>query len=133
MAKASGTFTVRLAALDAYNHDPGANLGRMSIDKQFKGDLQAVSRGEMLSAGAPASGCAGYVAMECVTGTLHGRRGSLALQHKGTMDNGAQSLSVTVVPGSGTDELIGIEGAMTITIDDGQHWYQFDYTLAPAQ
>lgn len=130
--KARGTFTVTLKALDAYNRNPGANLGRLSIDKRFEGDLQALSAGEMLSAGAPASGRAGYVAMEYVTGTLYGKHGSFALQHSGTMDSGAQSLSVTVAPGSGTDELTGLSGAMTIIITDGKHSYEFDYTLAPA-
>lgn len=128
--RASGTFEVKLAPIEPYNRTPDAGLGRMSIDKVFEGDLQASSQGEMLSAGSPQSGSAGYVAVERVTGALHGRRGSFALQHSATMHRGAFSLSITVVPGSGTGALDGLSGTMNVIIADGRHSYEFDYELA---
>lgn len=130
--RATGDFEVKLAPLEPHNRDPDAALGRMSLDKVFKGDLQATSKGEMLSAGSPRSGSAGYVAVERVTGALHGRRGSFALQHSATMHRGASSLSIAVVPGSGTGELEGLSGTMAIVIADGRHSYQFDYECPEA-
>jgi hypothetical protein len=126
---ARGTFEVKLSLLEAYNKNEGAGLGRMSIDKQFHGDLDAVSKGEMLSAGMPEKGSAGYVAIERVSGTLQGRSGSFALQHNGTMTRGVFQLSVTVVPGSGTGAFVDLAGAMKIIIADGKHSYEFDYEL----
>jgi len=102
----------------------------MSIDKQFQGDLEATSQGEMLTAGTAVQGSAGYVAIERVSGTLHGRRGTFILQHSGTMTRGAPQLAVTVVPDSGTGELAGLSGRMTITIADGKHSYELEYALA---
>jgi hypothetical protein len=130
--RATGDFDVKLGPLEPYNRDPGAALGRMSLDKVFEGDLQATSKGEMLSAGAPQSGSAGYVAVERVTGALHGRRGSFALQHSATMHRGTSSLSITVVPGSGTGELAGLSGTMNIIIADGKHSYEFEYECPEA-
>jgi len=101
----------------------------MSIDKQFHGDLEATSKGEMLSAMTSVKGSAGYVAIERVSGTLHGRHGTFILQHSGTMTRGAPQLSVTVVPDSATGELVGLTGKMTIKIADGKHSYDFEYTL----
>lgn len=101
----------------------------MTLDKKYHGDLDAASTGEMLTAGTPVKGSAGCVAVERVTGTLHGRRGSFALQHSGTMDRGAPTLSITVVPDSGTGELEGIAGSMSLTIDGTKHSFGFDYTL----
>ncbi len=124
---ARGEFEVTLASLSPYNTDAESQLGRMSIDKVFRGDLEAVSKGEMLSAGSPQSGSAGYVAVERVTGKLHGRGGSFALQHNATMHRGEFSLHVIVVPGSGTGELRGLRGAMQIVIVDGKHSYEFEY------
>ena len=106
-----------------------ASVGRMSIDKQFHGDLEAHSKGQMLAFSSSVKGSAGYVAMERVTGTLHGRTGSFVLQHTGTMTRGTPSLSVTVVPDSGTDQLVGLTGKMEIIIADGKHSYNFEYTL----
>ncbi len=126
---ARGEFDVKLAPLPPYNQDEGAQLGRMSIDKRFRGDLEAVSKGEMLSAGSPQSGSAGYVAVERVTGVLQGRRGSFTLQHHATMHAGEHELHVGVVPASGTDELAGISGSMTIVISGGRHRYELDYEL----
>jgi uncharacterized protein DUF3224 len=124
---ARGEFQVKLAPLSAYNSDANAQIGRMSIDKVFHGELEATSKGEMLSAGSPQSGSAGYVAAERVTGSLQGRRGSFALQHNATMHRGAFSLNVIVVPGSGADELQGLRGTMDIVIADGRHSYEFEY------
>lgn len=122
--RATGTFQVQLAP-----QETAAPLGRLSIDKQFQGDLQGTSKGEMLAVQTGVQGSAGYVAMEVVTGTLAGRGGTFALQHSGTMDRGAPTLSVTVVPDSGTGELAGITGRMNIIIEGGKHSYEFDYTL----
>jgi len=102
----------------------------MSIDKQFHGDLEATSKGEMLSAVTSVKGSAGYVAMERVSGTLHGRSGAFVLQHSGTMTRSAPQLSITVVPDSGTGQLAGLGGKMDIKIADGKHSYTFDCTLA---
>ena len=103
--------------------------GRMLIDKKFRGGLEGTSSGEMLAVRTGVEGSAGYVAMERVTGTLEGRSGSFALQHSGTMTRGTPSLSVTVVPDSGTGELEGISGAMTIDVTGGKHAYTFSYRL----
>lgn len=104
-------------------------VGRMSIDKQFHGDLEATSKGQMLAVQGEVKGSAGYVAMERVTGALASRQGAFALQHTGTMDRGVPGLSVTVVPDSGTGELAGLSGRMNIIIADGKHSYEFEYTL----
>jgi hypothetical protein len=126
---AIGTFEVSMKPLSTPEESPGATLGRMSLDKQFAGDLQAVGKGEMLTAMTSTKGSAGYVAIERVTGSLQGRQGSFVFQHTGTMNRGAQQLSITVVPDSGTDELAGISGQFTINIADGKHSYDFEYSL----
>jgi Protein of unknown function (DUF3224) len=126
---ASGTFDVKLMP-QAGEDGADAGLGRMSIDKQFHGDLEGTSKGFMLSSAATVvKGSGGYVAMERVTGTLKGRAGSFVLQHSGTMTRGTPQLSVTVVPDSGTGQLTGLAGTLTIKIDQGKHSYEFDYTL----
>ena len=127
--RAHGTFEVKLAPQPVEGGAERAALARRTIDKQFHGDLEATSKGEMLAASTSVKGSAGYVALEQVTGTLGGRRGSFVLQHSGTMTRGAPSLTVRVVPDSGTDGLTGLTGAMTIIIADGKHSYDFDYTL----
>lgn len=126
--RARGTFDVKLTP-QADSGSGHATLGRMTIDKQFHGDLEAGSQGQMLSAMGSVKGSAGYVAIERVTGTLQGRTGSFVLQHSGTMTRGAPQLVISVVPDSGTDELAGLAGQMTIVIADGKHSYEFDYTL----
>jgi hypothetical protein len=126
---ATGTFEVRLDPLDLNEVGEGETRGRISINKQFNGDLQATSIGEMLSAMTAVKGSAGYVAIERVVGTLQGRRGSFVLQHSGTMNRGEPSLSVTVVPDSGSEELTGLRGSLTITIREGIHCYGFDYEV----
>ncbi|HEY5086963.1 MAG TPA: DUF3224 domain-containing protein [Gemmatimonadaceae bacterium] len=125
---AVGSFDVQINPLTAYNTDD-ATLARMSIDKRFHGDLEATTKGEMLSAAGGVKGSAGYVAIERVTGTLAGRNGSFALQHSGTMTRGVPQLTVTVIPDTGTGGLVGIAGSMIINIACGKHSYQFDYSL----
>jgi len=127
---ATGTFEVKLSPRVLDDKGGDAALGRMTIDKQFHGDLEAASKGEMLTAGTGVKGSAGYVAIERVSGTLHGRSGSFVLQHSGTMTRGAPQLSIAVVPDSGSGQLVGLEGKMSIQIDDGKHSYRFEYTLA---
>jgi hypothetical protein len=127
---ARGTFEVKLEPQPLADAAADAALGRLSIDKRFYGDLEATSRGEMLSAGTSVEGSAGYVAIERVSGRLHGRSGAFVLQHNGTMTRGAPQLTIAVVPDSGIGELEGLTGSMTIVIADGQHSYDFAYTLA---
>src|SRR5262249_36914650 len=128
--QARGTFEVKLTPQSTDAEDGGSSLGRLTIDKQFRGDLEGTSNGEMLSAGTQVKGSAGYVAQERVTGTLGGRRGSFVLQHTGVMNRGAPGLTITVVPDSGTGELVGLSGAMKIIIEAGKHSYELDYDLA---
>jgi hypothetical protein len=123
---AHGTFTVDVHPLTPA---PAEGLGRFSIDKQIHGGLEATTTGEMFSAGNPAQGAAGYVAIEIVTGALNGKQGSFALQHCATMDSTGLNMQVKVVPGSGTGDLKGITGVFTIHNDKGAHSYDFDYTL----
>jgi len=128
MMRATGPFEVKLTPQPV---DAGgdATLGRMTLDKQFHGGLEGTSKGQMLTAGTPVKDSAGYVAMERVTGTLNGRKGSFILQHSATMTRGTPQLSITVVPDSGTDQLTGLAGKMDIQIAGGKHSYDFDYTL----
>ncbi|MGN2252702.1 DUF3224 domain-containing protein [Frateuria sp. GZRe12] len=126
---ARGTFDVKLSPQPAAPGAEAAQLGRLSIDKRFQGDLEATSLGEMLSAGTEVPGSAGYVAIERVSGTLHGRQGSFVLMHYGLMERGTPSLRVSVVPDSGTGGLAGIKGELAIRIEQGRHEYAFDYEL----
>ncbi len=126
----SGKFEVKLGPLEAYAEGTeGNSLGRMSIDKTFDGDLEATSKGEMLTAMTSVKSSAGYVAIEQVSGTLAGRKGSFVLQHSGTMNRGSDRLALEVVPDSGTGELVGLAGEMTIKIEDGQHFYEFEFEI----
>jgi hypothetical protein len=129
---ASGTFEVKLIPQPPEDKADGSTLGRMSIDKQFHGDLEGASKGQMLSAMTDVKGSAGFVAIERVTGKLNGRSGSFVLQHSGSAIRGASQLSVTVVPDSGTGQLVGLAGTMTISIADGKHSYDLQYTLPAA-
>ena len=129
---ASGTFDVKLAPLAADDKAEGSTLGRMSSDKHFHGDLEGTSKGEMLSAMTDVKGSAGYVAIERVTGTLKGRTGSFVLQHSATMTRGVPELSITVVPDSGSGQLVGLTGKMEIKINEGKHSYDFEYSLPAA-
>jgi hypothetical protein len=126
---AKGTFEVTLKPLSLSDAEAGDKLGRMSFTKQFAGDLVGTSKGEMLSAQTDVKGSAGYVAIERVTGTLAGRKGSFVFQHSGVMDHGNPQSTIVVVPDSGTEELAGIAGNFRIDIKEGKHFYEFDYTL----
>lgn len=128
-SRANGAFDVKLTpqAQEDGVGDPG--IGRMALDKQFHGDLDALSKGQMLAVRTGTEGSAGYVAMEYVVGTLAGRAGSFALQHRGVMNRGVAELLVSVVPDSGTGQLAGIDGQMRIIIEGGKHLYEFDYDV----
>lgn len=126
---ATGEFVVKLLPLAFEGQSEGSKLGRMSIDKTISGDLVATTKGQMLSAMTEIKGSAGYVAIEKVEGSLKGRKGTFVLQHTGTMNQGSPSLSVTVVPDSGTGELVGLAGQFNIIIAAGIHSYEFTYTL----
>ena len=126
---ATGSFTVELTPEGEPDTVEGVSLGRMSLVKRFVGDLAGAGSGTMLSARGAADGSAGYVAIERVVGTLHGKAGSFVLQHSGTMHAGDHDLSITVVPGSGTGDLAGLSGALTLTIVDGRHDYALEYSL----
>jgi len=129
MKRASGSFEVTLQPLS--NADAASNplLGRMLLTKKFSGDLAAEARGQMLSAGTNTRGSACYVAIDYVSGELDGRKGSFILQHTGSMNRGAPSLSIMVVPDSGTDELTGLTGTLSVNIIDGKHFYDFIYSF----
>ena len=125
--RATGTFAVKLSPQDQAADMP---VGRMMIDKEFQGDLAGTSKGQMLMASSGSvKDSAGYVAIEKVTGTLNGRRGSFYLQHNGVMTRGVGELAITVIPDSGTDQLVGLRGKMNIIIAEGKHSYEFEYTL----
>ena len=128
---ASGPFDVKLVP---QQDDPATAgpFGRMLLDKQFHGDLEGTSNGQMLAGRTAVAGSAAYVAMEMITGALHGRRGTFMLSHVGIMNRGAASLNVSVVPDSGTDELVGLSGTLQIIVEAGKHSYHFDYSFDQA-
>ena len=126
MHHAHGTFTVKVVPLTP---PPAEGLGRFSINKEIEGDLVATTKGEMFSGGDFKTGAAGYVAIEVVTGTLNGKKGTFALQQMATMDAKGPKMNVVVVPGSGTGELKGIAGTFTIVLAEGKHSYEMEYTL----
>lgn len=129
---ARGPFDVTLTPQTPPDPAEGSPLAHLSIDKRFHGDLEATSRGAMLSAGTAVPGSAGYVALERVTGTLHGRTGTFVLQHSATMTRGTPQLSITVVPDSGTGQLTGLGGRMSIDVSGGKHAYDLEFTLPGA-
>jgi hypothetical protein len=129
MPHASGPFEVKIVPQDPETGVGDPTVGRMSIDKRFHGDLEATSKGQMLTTMTDVKGSAGYVAMERVHGSLHGHTGTFALQHSGTMARGVPHLTITVVPDSGTGGMAGLVGTMTINVVDGKHSYDFEYTL----
>jgi hypothetical protein len=131
---ATGPFDVKMSPQPADEKANDPLMGRMTMDKQYHGELEATGTGTMLTGGDYKSGSAGYVAMEKVSGTLRGQAGTFMLQHSATLNQGAQQLSITIVPGSGTGELKGIAGKMDIKIKEGgKHFYELDYTLPAAQ
>lgn len=130
-ARAKGSFEVKIAP-QAPDNPPAqtARLARLSLDKRYSGTLEGVGHGEMLADGGGGRKDGAYVAMERVTGTLHGRAGSFALVHRALMRDGTpRDWTVIVVPGSGTEALAGLEGSLRISIEQGVHAYDFDYTL----
>ncbi len=129
---ARGTFDVKVIP-QAADDSAGGPFSRLFLDKQFHGDLEATSKGQMLGAGTAVEGSAGYVALELVSGTLNGRRGTFILQHTGSMSKGVPAMTVAVVPDSGTDQLTGLAGRMTIIIAGGKHSYELEYTLGGAR
>ena len=132
---ASGAFDVQMQPQPAADETltpgatPGVTFGRLLLTKRYQGDLQATASGQMLSAVTPTAGSAGYVAIEHVSGTLHGRAGSFVLQHSGLMNRGDKQLSISVVPDSGTGELAGLQGRLDIRMTEGKHFYELVYTL----
>ncbi len=130
MLHARGTFEVQLAPMAADAYADAAAMGRMTIDKQFSGDLTGTGKGQMLTGMGAVKGSAAYSAIERVTGVLAGRSGSFLLQHTGVMANGGQSLTITIVPDSGTGELTGISGSLNIMIEGKVHSYDLSYQLA---
>ncbi len=129
---AAGPFDVKVLPQPADDKVGDPTIGRMALDKHFHGDLEATSKGQMLSTMGEVKGSAGYVAIERVSGSLHGRKGTFALQHNATMTRGVPALNIIVVPDSGTGELVGLTGTMDIQIADGKHSYTFSYTLPAA-
>src|SRR5438067_8601412 len=124
---ATGTFEVKMMPQNDKSDDK--SMGRMTIEKQWHGDLEGTSVGQMLTGGDVTKGSAGYVAIEKFTGTVNGRKGSFILQHSATMTRGVGQLTITVVPDSGTDQVKGISGKLIIKIENGKHFYEFDYSL----
>jgi hypothetical protein len=128
--RATGTFEVKIVPQPADAHSDAGALGRMTIDKTYHGDIEGTAIGQMLTGMSPTEKTSGvYVAVERVTATLAGRKGTFILHHTGVMDRGAQSLKITVVPDSGTEQLTGLTGTMAIDIRDGKHFYTFEYAL----
>lgn len=127
--RATGTFDVKITPLPGDDFADGVLLGRLTIDKTFRGGIAGTSKGQMLTGMTAVKGSAGYVAIERVTGSIDSRHGTFILQHSGSMNSGVQQLSITVVPDSGTDELVGLTGAMTLDIANGVHAYTLTYVL----
>ena len=127
---AKGTFDVAMSPQTEQEGVGDPSVGRLALVKQYHGELEGVGKGQMLAVGTPIDGSAGYVALERISATLLGRSGSFALQHSGTMNRGAPQLSITVVPDSGTEALSGISGKLDITMANGVHCYDFEYSLA---
>jgi hypothetical protein len=132
-AYAAGSFDVKITPLDPAFKTEDNSLGRMSIDKQYHGDLDATGKGEMLTGGTAVKGSGVYVAVERVSGTLNGRAGTFLLQYSDVMTQGTPHLSITVVADSGTGQLTGLTGTMNVIITDGKHSYDFSYSLPPAK
>ncbi len=127
---AVGPFEVKMLPVESLPEAPGSALARMTLDKQFHGELEAVGQGQVLTAiSSEVKGSAGYVAIERVTGVLHGRAGSFVLQHSSRMERGVPTQSVTIVPDTGTGGLVGISGSMRIRIEERQHFYDLEYEL----
>lgn len=134
MAHAAGTFEIKMTTQKPDNPvEQASGFSRRTSEKQFHGDLEGTSVGEMLGLVTETKGSAGYVALEWVTGKLGGRAGTFVLQHSATMTRGDGQLKITVVPDSATGELAGLSGSMIIKIEEGKHFYEFDYSLPVKQ
>ncbi|MDP1889308.1 MAG: DUF3224 domain-containing protein [Gemmatimonadaceae bacterium] len=133
MTVARGAFDIKMSPQSMAHAVEGSRLTRYSLDKQYHGDLVATAIGEMFAAKPSEQSSAGYVAVEHVNGSLHGRRGTFILQHSGTMTRGVPTLSVSVVPDSGTEDLAGLTGTLTIIIEGKKHFYEFEYALPVAR
>jgi uncharacterized protein (DUF2345 family) len=131
MRHAKGEFDVKVAPLPLSGPAEDPKLGRLALEKTYRGPLAATAHGQMLTADSEVAGSAVYVAVERVTGTLDGRKGTFALHHRGVMTRGQPALSVQVVPDSGTGELAGLTGTLHIIIEGGKHFYDFEYELPP--
>lgn len=129
MQHAKGEFDVKVTPQPLAGPAEDAKLGRLALEKTFRGGLEARGQGQMLTAGGEVEGSAAYVAIERVTGTLDGKKGSFLLHHRGVMTRGEPALSVEVVPDSGTGELTGLAGTLHIIIEGGKHFYDFEYRL----
>lgn len=127
MSRTSAAFEIQLRPDEAGELDGTA--GRFEFTKSWSGGIEGTGRGFMASGGDPQSGSAGYVALELVEGTLDGRSGSFLLQQFGLMDSGGQRLEYAVVPGSGTGELTGLTGTVSLTVEGGVHQVELDYSL----
>jgi len=127
--RVSGPFEVKMIPQEPTEATKEAAIGRMVLEKRYTGEFEAVGRGEMLAVHGAVDGSAGYVAIERVVGTLQGRTGGFALQHNGIMNRGEPSLSVVVVPDSGSGELVGLSGRMSLSNNGGEHIYEFEYEL----
>jgi hypothetical protein len=125
----TGLFDVKMIPQSADVTAAGETIGRMVLDKQYHGSLDAIGKGQMLAMRTPALQSGGYVALELVAGKLDGRSGSFVLQHSGTMKRGTTQLVLGVVPDSGTGELVGLTGTMEIIVAEGKHNYRFEYSL----
>lgn len=130
--QAAGAFDVTVTPQPAETGVGDESIGRMALSKQFHGDLQASALGQMLATRTATPGSAAYVALDRVTGSLHGLQGSFSLHHSGSMDRGVPTLDIVIVPDSGTDALAGISGRLRIRIEGGRHFYELDYELPDA-
>lgn len=127
---AKGPFEVQMKPASEWPLEDGNSVRRVTLEKQYRGDLEATGQGELLMAGAPVEGSAAYVGIEHVNGSLNGQAGTFVLAHRGVMQPGEQNLDITVVPGSGTGALVGIAGRVGIDIaENGDHSYTFEFTL----
>ena len=133
-AKAVGEFTVKMTPQSWAETSQEPGMGRFLVEKEYHGDLEGTATAQMIAFGDGKPGSSGvYVAIERVTGALNGRRGSFVLYHTGVMTKGVPSMSIEVAPDSGTDELTGLAGTLTIKMADGKHAYEFGYSLTTMQ
>jgi hypothetical protein len=126
-----GRFEIKATPLTSDDAEKRIGATRMVFEKRFMGALEATSTVSMLGLMKKELGSGCYVALELVEGSLGGRRGTSCLQHSSTMNRGKPAQTILVVPDSGTNELVGLSGAMTIDIVNGEHFFTFQYSLTP--